>query len=63
MKSALSILSEEARRRGTTYGKLVAELSERELAKIISNAKKREGRESSGQREKIQDLQGTADGG
>ena len=63
MKSALSILSEEARRRGTTYGKLVAELSERELARIISKAKKWEGRESSGQREKIQDLQGTADGG
>lgn len=63
MKSALSILSEEARRRGTTYGKLVAELSERELASIISKAKKREGRESSGQREKIQELQGTADGG
>lgn len=62
MKSALSILSEEARRRGTTYGKLVAELSERELASIISKAKKREGRESSGQREKIQDLQG-AEGG
>lgn len=62
MKSALSILSEEARRRGTTYGRLVAELSERELASIISKAKKREGRESSGQREKIQDLQGTADG-
>lgn len=62
MKSALSILSEEARRRGTTYGKLVAELSERELARIISKAKKREGRESSGQGEKIQDLQG-AEGG
>lgn len=63
MKSALSILSEEARRRGTTYGRLVAELSERELARIISKAKKREGRESSGQREKIQDLQGAEDGG
>lgn len=63
MKSALSILAEEAKRRGTTYGRLVAELSERELARIISKAKKREGRESSGQREKIQDLQGTADGG
>ena len=63
MKSALSILSEEARRRGTTYGKLVAELSERELARIISKAKKRERRGSCGQREKIQDLQGTEDGG
>lgn len=63
MKSALSILSEEARRRGTTYGKLVAELSERELARIISKAKKRERRGSCGQGEKIQDLQGTADGG
>lgn len=62
MKSALSILSEEARRRGTTYGKLVAELSERELARIISKAKKRERRGSSGQGEKIQDLQG-AEGG
>lgn len=63
MKSSLSILAEEARRRGITYGQLVAGLSERELARIISKAKKREGRESSGQREKIQDLQGTADGG
>lgn len=63
MKSALSILAAEARRRGVTYGQLVAELSERELARIISKAKKREGRESSGQREKIQDLQGTEDGG
>lgn len=63
MKSALSILVEEARRRGVTYGQLVAGTSERELARIISEAKKREGRESSGQREKIQDLQGTADGG
>lgn len=62
MKSALSILSEEARRRGTTYGKLVAELSERELARIISKAKKREGRGSCGQGEKIQDLQGAEDG-
>lgn len=62
MKSALSILSEEARRRGTTYGKLVAELSERELASIISKAKKREGRGSCGQGEKIQDLQGAEDG-
>lgn len=62
MKSALSILSEEARRRGTTYGCLVAGTSEREIARIISKAKKREGRESSGQRAKIQDLQGTADG-
>lgn len=61
MKSALSILSEEARRRGTTYGRLVAELSERELARIISKDKEREGREDGGQREKIQDLQGTAD--
>ena len=60
MKSALSILAEEARRRGITYGQLVAGTSERELARIISKAKK--GRESSsGQREKIQDLQGTAD--
>lgn len=63
MKSALSILVEEARRRGVTYGQLVAGTSERELARIISKAKKREGRESSGQREKIQDIQGTADGG
>lgn len=63
MKSALSILAEEARRRGVTYGQLVAGTSERELASITSKAKKREGRESSGQREKIQDLQGTADGG
>lgn len=63
MKSALSILSEEARRRGTTYGRLVAELSERELARIISKEKKREGGESGGQREKIQDLQGAEDGG
>lgn len=63
MKSALSILVEEARRRGVTYGQLVAGTSERELARIISEAKKREGRESSGQREKIQDIQGTADGG
>ena len=62
MKSALSILAEEARRRGITYGQLVAETSERELARIISKAKKREGRESSGQREKIQDLQGTEGG-
>lgn len=50
MKSSLSILAEEARRRGITYGQLVAGLSERELARIISKAKKREGRESSGQR-------------
>ena len=63
MKSALSILAAEAGRRGITYGQLVAGTSERELARIISKAKKREGRESSGQREKIQDLQGTADGG
>ena len=63
MKSALSILAEEARRRGVTYGQLVAGTSERELARIISKAKKREGRERNGQREKIQDLQGTADGG
>lgn len=63
MKSALSILAEEASRRGITYGQLVAGTSERELARIISKAQKREGRESSGQREKIQDLQGTADGG
>lgn len=63
MKSALSILAEESRRRGITYGQLVAGTSERELASIISKAKKREGRESSGQREKIQYLQGTADGG
>lgn len=63
MKSALSILAEEARRRGVTYGQLVAGTSERELASITSKAKKREGRESSGQRAKIQDLQGTADGG
>ena len=63
MKSALSILAEEARRRGITYGQLVAGTSERELARIISKAKKRERRGSSGQRAKIQDLQGTADGG
>ena len=62
MKSALSILAAEARRRGITYGQLVAGTSERELARIISNAKKREGRESSGQRAKNQDLQG-AEGG
>lgn len=63
MKSALSILAAEARRRGVTYGQLVAGTSERELARIISKAEELEGRESSGQRAKIQDLQGTADGG
>lgn len=63
MKSALSILAAEARRRGVTCGQLVAGTSERELASIISKAKELEGRESSGQRAKIQDLQGTADGG
>lgn len=62
MKSALSILAEESRRRGITYGQLVAGTSERELASIISKAKELEGRESSGQRAKIQDLQG-AEGG
>lgn len=62
MKSELSILAEEARRRGVTYGQLVAGTSERELASIISKAKELEGRESSGQRAKIQDLQG-AEGG
>lgn len=62
MKSALSILAEEARRRGITYGQLVAGTSERELAKIVSRAKKRERRGNGGQGEKIQDLQGTADG-
>lgn len=62
MKSALSILAEEARRRGVTYGQLVAGTSERELASIISKRKKRERRGSSGQGEKIQDLQG-AEGG
>lgn len=63
MKSALSVLSEEARRRGTTYGKLVASLSERELAEIVSRSKNRERRESGGQGEKIQNLQGADDGG
>ena len=48
MKSALSILAEEARRRGITYGQLVAGTSEREIASIISKAKELEGRESSG---------------
>lgn len=62
MKSALSILAAEAKRRGITYGQLVAGTSERELARIIGKAKKRERRGSSGQGEKIQDLQG-AEGG
>lgn len=63
MRSALEILAAEAKRRGTTYGRLVAGLSERELERIIRKAKKRERRGSCGQGEKIQDLQGTADGG
>lgn len=63
MRSALEILAGEARRRGTTYGKMVASTSEEELGRIVHmeqlkeklRAKRAERRMRRGQPEEIQD--------
>lgn len=69
MRSALEILAGEARRRGTTYGKLVASTPEVELERIVQMTKlkdklrerKRDREHSRG--EKIQNLKSTRDSG
>lgn len=71
MRSALEILAGEARRRGTTYGKLVASTPEVELGRIVHLAQlkdklraKWEGRGTDcGQREEVSDKQGAAGSG
>lgn len=65
MRSALEILAGEARRRGTTYGKLVASTPEVELARIVRLAKlkdklrerKRERGRGYGQGEEVQNFE------
>lgn len=69
MRSALEILAGEARRRGTTYGKLVASTPEVELERIVQMTKlkdklrerKRDREHSRG--EEIQNLKSTRDSG
>lgn len=69
VRSALTILAQEARRRKMTYGKLVNTVSEAELARIVHMAQlkdklraKWEGRGMDcGQREEISNEQSAAD--
>ena len=71
VRSALTILAQEARRRKMTYGKLVNTVSEAELARIVHMAQlkdklraKWEGRGTDcGQREEVSDKQGAAGSG
>lgn len=64
MRSALEILAGEARRRGTTYGKLVDSTSEEELGRIVHMAqlkdklqeRQRERGRGHGQGEEIQNF-------
>lgn len=69
VRSALTILAQEARRRKTTYGKLVNTVSEAELARVVHMEQlkdrlraKWEGRGTDcAQREEISNEQSTAD--
>lgn len=71
MRSALEILAGEARRRGTTYGKLVAGTTEEELGRIVHMAqlkdklreRQRERGRGHGQGEEIQNLESTQGSG
>lgn len=68
VRSALTILAQEARRRKTTYGKLVNTVSEAELARVVHMEQlkdrlraKWEGRGTDcGQCEEVSDKQGAA---
>ena len=68
VRSALTILAQEARRRKTTYGKLVNTVSEAELARVVHMEQlkdrlrvKWEGRGMAcGQCEEVSDEQGAA---
>lgn len=71
VRSALTILAQEARRRKMTYGKLVNTVSEAELARIVHmaqlkdklRAKREERGMACGQREEVSDKQGAAGSG